>query len=150
MISTDFAKANNSAKKDKATNNNAFFVDQSIITMHSPDIEFDNSTKQALEDGDFELDIVGLVQFKSNAGDITIQTSSAVPAPNDNGFFHKSFLTTNYENKGIVAGMFYKSHLIDDASSDKFQAYNAKEQNWELNWLVYPWQRSGSLNNDVV
>lgn len=150
MISTNFAKANNSAKKDKATNNNAFFVDQSIITMHSPDIEFDNSTKQALEDGDFELDIVGLVQFKSNAGDITIQTSSAVPAPNDNGFFHKSFLTTNYENKGIVAGMFYKSHLIDDAGSDKFQAYNAKEQNWELNWLVYPWHRSGSLNNDVV
>lgn len=149
MISTDFVTANDNAKKDKATNNNAFFVDQSIITMHSPDIEFDSSTKQALEGGDFELDIVGLVQFKSNAGDITIQTSSAVPAPNDNGFFHKSFLTTNYENKGMVAGMFYKSHLLDD-NSDSFYAYNAKEQKWELNWLVYPWQRSGSLNNDAV
>lgn len=149
MISTNFVTANNNAKNDKATNNNAFFVDQSIITMHSPDIEFDNSTKQALEGGDFELDIVGLVQFKSNAGDITIQTSSAVPAPNDNGFFHKSFLTTNYENKGMVAGMFYKSHLLDD-NSNSFYAYNAKEQNWELNWLVYPWQRSGSLNNDAV
>lgn len=149
MISTDFVTANNNAKNDKATNNNAFFVDQSIITMHSPDIEFDNSTKQALEGGDFELDIVGLVEFKSNAGDITIQTSSAVPAPNDNGFFHKSFLTTNYENKGMVAGMFYKSHIIDD-NKNSFYAYNAKEQNWELNWLVYPWQRSGSLNNDAA
>lgn len=119
--------------------------------MHSPDIEFDNSTKQALEGGDFELDIVGLVEFKSNAGDITIQTSSAVPAPNDNGFFHKSFLTTNYENRGMVAGMFYKSHFIDDKDNgNTFYAYNAKEQGWELNWLVYPWQRSGSLNNDAV
>lgn len=119
--------------------------------MHSPDIEFDNSTKQALEGGDFELDIVGLVEFKSNAGDITIQTSSAVPAPNDNGFFHKSFLTTNYENRGMVAGMFYKSHFIDDKDKgNTFYAYNAKEQGWELNWLVYPWQRSGSLNNDAV
>lgn len=151
MISTNFTTANSNAKNDKATNNNAFFIDQSIITMHSPDIEFDNSTKQALEGGDFELDIVGLVEFKSNAGDITIQTSSAVPAPNDNGFFHKSFLTTNYENRGMVAGMFYKSHFIDDKDNgNTFYAYNAKDQYWELNWLVYPWQRSGSLNNDAV
>ena len=70
--------------------------------MHSPDIEFDDSTKQAFVGGDFELNIVGLTEFKSNAGDISIQTSSAVPAPNDNGFFHKSFRTTNYENKGMV------------------------------------------------
>ena len=151
MISVPFSRANIDAKQDRATNNNAFFVDQSIITMHSPDIEFDDSTKQALEGGDFELNIVGLTEFKSNAGDISIQTSSAVPAPNDNGFFHKSFLTTNYENKGMVAGMFYKSHLIDDKDNGKtLYAYNAKEKNWELNWLVYPWQRSGSLNNDIV
>lgn len=151
MISVPFSTANIDAKQDRATNNNAFFVDQSIITMHSPDIEFDDSTKQALEGGDFELNIVGLTEFKSNAGDISIQTSSAVPAPNDNGFFHKSFLTTNYENKGMVAGMFYKSHLIDDKDSGKtLYAYNAIEKNWELNWLVYPWQRSGSLNNDIV
>lgn len=151
MISVSFSTANNDAKQDRATNKNAFFVDQSIITMHSPDIEFDDSTKQALEGGDFELKIVGLTEFKSNAGDISIQTSSAVPAPNDNGFFHKSFLTTNYENKGMVAGMFYKSHLIDDKDNGKtLYAYNAKEKNWELNWLVYPWQRSGSLNNDIV
>lgn len=151
MISTPFSTANSDAKQDRATNNNAFFVDQSIITMHSPDIEFDDSTKQALEEGDFELNIVGLTEFKSNAGDISIQTSSAVPAPNDNGFFHKSFLTTNYENKGMVAGMFYKSHLIDDKDSGKtLYAYNATQKSWELNWLVYPWQRSGSLNNDIV
>lgn len=151
MISVSFSKANIDTKQDRATNNNAFFVDQSIITMHSPDIEFDDSTKQALEGGDFELNIVGLTEFKSNAGDISIQTSSAVPAPNDNGFFHKSFLTTNYENKGMVAGMFYKSHLIDDKDNGKtLYAYNAIEKNWELNWLVYPWQRSGSLNNDIV
>ena len=31
MILTDFVAANNNAKKDKATNNNAFFVDQSIL-----------------------------------------------------------------------------------------------------------------------
>lgn len=149
MVSSNFISANSNAKNDKGTNNNTFFVDQSIVTMHSPDIEFDNSTKQTLENGDFELDIVGLVGFKSNAGDITIQTSSAVPAPNDNGFFHKSFLTTNYENKGMVAGMFYKSHPIDeDRNANTYYASHPSDAAYELNWLVYPWQRTGSLNND--
>lgn len=151
MTSTTFAKANYAAKKDRDTNNNAFFIDQSIVTMHSPDIEFDDSTKQALENGEFELNIVGLTNFKSNASDISIQTSSSVPSPNDVGFFHKTFLTTDYENKGMVAGMFYKSHLIDDSkNAESFDGYNETEKNWELNWLVYPWHRSGSLNNDIV
>lgn len=151
MTSTTFAKANYAAKKDRDTNNNTFFIDQSIVTMHSPDIEFDDSTKQALENGEFELNIVGLTNFKSNAGDISIQTSSSVPSPNDVGFFHKTFLTTDYENKGMVAGMFYKSHLIDDSkNAESFGGYNETGKDWELNWLIYPWHRSGSLNNDIV
>lgn len=151
MTSTTFAEANYAAKKDRDTNNNTFFIDQSIVTMHSPDIEFDDSTKQALENGEFELNIVGLTNFKSNAGDISIQTSSSVPAPNDVGFFHRTFLTTDYENKGMVAGMFYKSHLIDDSkNAETFSGYNGDKKNWELNWLVYPWHRSGSLNNDII
>lgn len=149
MVDSTFVAANYAAKKDKATNNNAFFVDQSIVTFHSPDIEFDDSTQQALNNNDFELKIVGIVDFQSNAGDITLQTSSAVPAPNDNGFFHKSMLSTNYENKSLVSGMFYKSHIIDDDGSD-IQAYKADKDDWELNWLVYPWQRNGSLNNDTA
>lgn len=151
MTYIPFATVNDAAKKDRSINNSAFFIDQSIVTMHSPDIEFDDSTKQALENGEFELNIVGLTNFKSNASDISIQTSSSVPSPNDVGFFHKTFLTTDYENKGMVAGMFYKSHLIDDSkNAESFGGYNETEKNWELNWLVYPWHRSGSLNNDIV
>lgn len=137
--------------KNNNTSINAFYVDQSILTMHSPDIEFDDSTKQALEGNDFELDIVGVASFKNNAGDISIQTSSAVPAPGDEGFFHKSFFTTNYENKGMVAGMFYKSHLVDEnENAAEYSPYLANDKNWEFNFLVYPWHRSGSLNNDCT
>lgn len=148
-----FSSANVTAKKDRSTDINTFFVDQSIVTMHSPDIEFDNSTKQALNNKEFELSIVGLAQFTSNAGDISIDTSTPPPAPNDNGFFHKSFLTINQSgvDTGIVAGMFYKSHIIDDSeNADQFYAYEATKSDWELNWLIYPWHRSGSLNNDCA
>lgn len=153
MQAQTFSSANTAAKGDRATDINTFFIDQSIVTMHSPDIEFDDSTKQALDNKEFELSIVGLTQFTSNAGDISITTSSAPPAPNDNGFFHKSFLSINSlgVDTGMVAGMFYKSHIIDDSkNATSFSAYEAANANWELNWLVYPWHRSGSLNNDCV
>lgn len=150
MVSKSFNAANQIAKKDNGTNLNTFFVDQSVLTLHSPDIEFDDSTQQALENNDFELDIVGFADFKSNAGDITIQTSSSVPAPNDNGFFHKSFLTTNYENRGIVAGLFYRSHALDDDKNTNIITHLPKDASKEYSWMVYPWHRSGSLNNDIV
>ena len=65
MVSKTFSEANQIAKKDNGTNLNTFFVDQSVLTLHSPDIEFDDSTQQALENNDFELDIVGFADFKS-------------------------------------------------------------------------------------
>ena len=149
MVDTTFDVVNKEAKTVKGTNKNTFFVDQSIVTMHSPDIEFDTSTMQALEGNEFELDIVGVVNFKSNAGDISITTSSAVPAPSDTGFFHKSFTTTNYENKGMVAGLFYKSHIMDDTDNgESYEAFKPKDTTYEMNWLIYPWHRTGSLNND--
>ena len=151
MSPSTFEDANNKVKADKATSLNTFFVDQSIVTMHSPDIEFNDSTKQVLDNNEFDLNIVGLVSFKSNAGDISIQTSSAVPAPNDTGFIHRTFLTTNYENKGLVAGMFYSSHIIaSNKDTTEFYAYEGKDSAREHSWLIYPWHRSGSLNNDLV
>ena len=151
MTGATFSSVNRSIANGESNNLNTFFVDQSIITLHSPDIEFDDSTKQALEGNDFDLSIVGLVDFKSTAGDISIQTSSTVPASIDNGFFHKSFLNTDYENRGMVAGLFYRSHMIDEnKNASEYYAYKRTDPNYEMCWLVYPWHRSGSLNNDIV
>ena len=154
MSTNTFITVNDKAKKDNATNINTFYVDQSIITMHSPDIEFDSSVRQAIDGNEFELKIVGLTQFIANAGDISIKTSSPAPAPNDNGFYHRSMLNINKSSgvpTGLASGMFYKSHIIDeDKSANIFRAYKDTNKDWELNWLIYPWHRSGSLNNDIV
>jgi hypothetical protein len=152
-------------KKIAAGDNvNTFFVDQSIVTMHSPDIEFDDTIADAINNKLFKLKIVGLAEMRENAGDINIQTSSANPFSTDEGFYHKSMLSTNYENKGLIAGLFYKSHTVCSGSVE-----NTETQIWELkygwgteinskkefdgseySWMVYPWHRSGSLNNDAV
>lgn len=151
MVNKSFKEANKLAKDNSADSLNTFFVDQSIVTLHSPDIEFDDSIKQNINNLKLELSIVGLIPFKSNAGDISIQTSSAVPAPNDTGFYHRTFLSTWYSNRSLVSGMFYKSHLVDEGkNADSYYASNANDPDWELNWLIYPWHRTGSLNNDIA
>jgi hypothetical protein len=152
MQSLSFTQANSKVKSGESSIN-TFFIDQSILTFHSPDIEFNSSVRQALDGGEFDLNIVGLAQITSSAGDINIQTSSGVPAPNNNGFYHKSILNTDKlgVSTGLVSGMFYKSHPIDeDNDANTYGPYNYRDQNWELNWLIYPWHRSGSLNNDCV
>lgn len=147
-----FQQASEKILQDKVSN--TFFSDQSVLTFHSPDIEMDDSIRQAIHNNKFSVNLVGLAQFTSVAGDITVQTSTPVPAPNDEGFFHKSLLHTSIAegvSTGIVSGFYYKSHIVDDSKNAKrYEAYKADDTIWELNWLVYPWQRSGSLNNDCT
>lgn len=135
---------------------NTFFVDQNILTFHSPDIEFDNSTLLALNNNSFELDIVGIAPIVSNAGDITIQTSTPTPTSDDSGFIHKALTNTNSSCRSLVSGMFYNSHIIQATkNAESFSAYEGHSDTSEkvitsVSWMIYPWQRSGSLNNDCV
>lgn len=148
MDSSTFSSANSSVKNGKK-DINTFFVDQSIVTFHSPEIEFDDSVASTINNNEFELVIVGLTKFKSTMGDITVETSTPAPSPNDGGFFHRTIINSDYSNRILSTGVFYKSHLLDD-TSDKISPYNEKDSKWELNWIVYPWHRTGSLNNDTV
>ena len=129
-----------------------FFVDQSVITMHSPDIEFDDSFN-FLEGLDLKLRIVGLVNFTSSIGDIDIQTSTpTINSNNSTGFVHKSLGVKNGNTnagRSLVSGLFYRDYLVDeDKNGEKYEPY--PEQDYEFGFLVYPWHRSGSLNNDSI
>lgn len=134
-------------------NINTFYVDQSIVTMHSPDIEFDDSTKLALKNADVDFSIVGLTGFSSSAGDISIQTSSAPPAPGNIGFIHNTTFSTGYSNRILASGLFYGSHLIDDQEGPTYEIAGGTDEannlKGEYGWMVYPWHRTGSLNNDT-
>ena len=126
-----------------------FCVDQSIITMHSPDIEFDTSFN-SLSSTDYKLRIVGAIMFVASIGDIDIQTST--PANNgEPGFTRPSSATfgvlspSDQAARSLLAGAFWKDKILQVNSSS--QEY---EPNGATNYMVYPWHRSGSLNNDNV
>lgn len=149
----DFITANSEAYFTSKKACNTFFVDQSILTFNSPDIEFDDVTKGVIDNGDYELNIIGLVPFKYSAGDIDIQTSSPAAGNISQGFYHATTYTDNYSNRITASGLYYRSHMLDDKSSDKEEPIiypiSPNDKGFEYSWLVYPWQRTGSLNNDV-
>lgn len=69
---------------------NGFNIDQSIITMHSPDIEFaDNIKNVALYNA--KLRIIGYVPIDANSGDIYLDATSP-----DNYVTHKISLIDNH------------------------------------------------------
>lgn len=118
-----------------------FYVDRSILTFHSPDIEFDEALQVALNSGDYKIRLVGLAEFTTSSGDIDIQTATSSSGELAKGFIHKS----TYSNQGfrhLVAGLYYNDevHYRQDNTVKNSKVY--------FNWMVSMWQSQGSLTND--
>lgn len=142
--------------------NNAenYYIDQSILTFHSPDIEFNNEVR-SIDTSGLKLRIVGMVPLTAFASDIDIQTSTPV-----NNFYDSSELPAGFykepigaENdfsynglevhlgdshfgwRGLISGAFW----FDELTAYKKGTGNTKHLT--TGFVVYPWHRNGSLNN---
>lgn len=142
--------------------NNAenYYIDQSILTFHSPDIEFDNEVR-SIDTSGLKLRIVGMVPLTAFTSDIDIQTSTPV-----NNFYDSSELPAGFykepigaENdfsydgigvhlgdshfgwRGLISGAFW----FDELTAYKKDTGNTKHLT--TGFVVYPWHRNGSLNN---
>ena len=142
--------------------NNAenYYIDQSILTFHSPDIEFDNEVR-SIDTSGLKLRIVGMVPLTAFVSDIDIQTSTPV-----NNFYDSSELPAGFykepigaENdfsynglevhlgdshfgwRGLISGAFW----FDELTAYKKDTGNTKHLT--TGFVVYPWHRNGSLNN---
>lgn len=128
-----------------------FYIDQSIVTLHSPDIEFDNDVR-SIDTSGLQLRIVGMVPLTAFIGDIDIQTSTPPNNYNDGGtskkvapgFYKEPIGVENISRfgfRGLMSGAFW----FDDLTS-----YKSGESNPDLlntGFVVYPFHRNGSLNN---
>lgn len=121
-----------------------FRASSRLLSLHSPDIEFDDSLFN-LNFEDTKCRKVGRVGFSKTFSDINIQTETPQISNSSFGFNHKTF--TDSGSYGIVAGLFYEDYCIDD-ENNKFVQW--VDQKIPYQWMVYPWQRNGSLNNDVT
>lgn len=126
------------SKEDK------FQLDLSIITMHSPDIEFDDT----LMNSSFintSIRNLGYAGINYTYSDIDIQTESPTIGSSAGGF-DKHTLKSK-KGRGFISGLFYEDWIVDD-NDGRFEAYNKEKR--PFRWMVYAWHRTGSLNNDIT
>lgn len=124
-------------------------VDQSILTMHSPEIEFDDSFK-SLEYTNFKLRLVGIANMGAQVYACDIQTSTpriATNALQDNKQFSKvSKLSADSIQRPAFT---YSDNIIGIYREDNVNKYGPFK-NITKHYKIYPWQKSGPLNNEVV
>lgn len=124
-----------------------YYVDQSVLTFHSPDIEFDTSTMLGIGDSNnLKVSLVGVVDFSSSYGDIDIQEETVVINPEASGYIHRFIMNNTDGGRSLISGLFYEdSYVNDTTNAEKFEKNGPARP-----WMTYLWHRSGSLNNDCV
>lgn len=118
-----------------------FFVDENIVTFHSPDLEFDTNLSN-LDWKNVDLKIIGIAQMGAVYGDIDIQVST--PPAGNVGFYHTTAGFPTSEVHLLNGGYVANTAFLDSAVNS--EDWSTTGNYW---WMVYPWHRSGSLNNDV-
>lgn len=129
-----------------------FMIEKDLSTMHSPDIEFDEQLK-IMDYTGVSCDYIGKAQFYNTLYDMSIQTETPTISNSGSGFIHVSGHQTG--SWGLVAGPFYEDFIVDDLTSgdgDNKELRIFRDWDKELcpaKFMVYPWQATGSLNNDI-
>ena len=142
-LNIDTLKDSGEIAKWIADNGEYFYVDQSILTFHSPEIEFDDNVQNS-DTSNLKLRIVGVAPITANAGDIDIQTSTGPEMITARGFYKELVGVENVGRngyKGLMAGAYW----FDDISYYKKDTINS--QKLQTGFVVYPWHRNGALNN---
>ena len=125
-----------------ASNSEYFHIDQNILTLHSPDIEFDERV-QNFDSSGLKLRIVGIVPITGNASDIDIQTSTPANDTKKMGFYKEPVGVENnsyHGLKSLVSGAYWFDKMTDMEKLDDDHGYTES-------FFVYAWHRNGSLNN---
>ena len=149
------------------SSNTQFFVDQSVVTFHSPDIEFDTEVQAYGTEGIY-MRVIGIVPITANAsahafvhtamlGKMTNSIDAANATAENYNNFGKGELGTNVLHKNI--NPYAGKRLVSEFLWDDNYVIQSKETDADGNqkwiaadlrkFLVYPWHRKGSLNNDT-
>ena len=124
-------------------NTDLFGIDSSIVTFHSPELEF----KKVFNLEGTKLRIVGFISFDASAMDIDVTTSTAAALVDSLPNFQNNYvgISLPYQYGGgthlNLATVWRDSVVMNDGEDVVLNSERA--------WAVYPWHKEGSLNNDA-
>lgn len=120
-----------------ADNQQYYFIDQSIMTLHSPEIEMSEDLYTIDLQG-AQLRIVGKVLLTATATDVSLTTSNAPYNTTIGGLRKRNIGTLNVSKegaRGLLSFPFWEDALYPDHNSNTF-------------FITYPWNSNGSVGND--
>lgn len=110
-----------------------FFVDQSIVTLHSPELEFDDAISQ-IDTSKLKLRIVGYCSITGNQSDRSITAASPSTGKDTDNIFSVDCTS--------------KAGMRITGASATWRGKGTLTGNRD--WIVYPWHRSGSLDDNTT
>lgn len=122
--------------------NGAFFVDQTMLTLNSPDIEFNDQVQLSINKKN-KVRIVGNIKFDKTASSVDILTSSPAASSTAIGEIDSTGISKNE----VASGYFYVDSIMDDKDNDG--TIEPLKYASTVPWLISMWHRQGSLNNDI-
>lgn len=147
------------SKKDRFPHSDLTFgVDQSIVTMHSPEIEY-NTNFDHLDYEDTKCRLIGITQRTSNVGALDLSTSSPAMDKNYAAGFEGPQVSgirkgTSYKNYTLMSWYDWNDVQITIGEDGDYTPYIDSSTPGNTprlyHYPIYPWQKSGSLNNDVI
>lgn len=142
----------NYSQKDVDNQMNHFYVDESIVTFHSPDL-VDNNSFNAL------FRIVGIAPIDSIYSNLEVQTST-IPYISNGGIIQHPILSRRIINEPIYNGLYsdylYADGYIQDSGNIDTETENNKKSkvisNIQADYKLYLWDKQGSIpgvTNDI-
>lgn len=125
-----------------------FFVDQSVVTFHSPDIEFDTDTRH-IDESLLKMRIVGYIPITSTISDVDIQTSTIQLNYRNTATLPRGFWHETVGDRGVlgIGGLVAAPMWFDDEYYGTTEQTDKNTKQFTTAFITYPWHRSGSLNN---
>lgn len=143
------------------TGNSAFYVDNSIVTFNSPEIEMDESMANVNLNG-YDFRIVGMIPLTATISDISLEASGSIYNPSADSNISLGLKKTVIRNKNIghhgfkgmvTHSMFYSGHNNpDDTYTFNNNGSNLTEESnaiyhdkYVAAFPLHPWQSTGNI-----
>lgn len=124
-----------------------FKIDWQTVTFNSPDLEFYDIEGAHTELLDINFRQMGASVFNYTHSMINIQTETPTVNSRSAGAKFNNKLFRGTGGCGIGSGLWYEDWIIDEERDTSNFIY---AQSDIQAWIVSPWQRDGSLNNDIT
>lgn len=149
-------------------NNTQFFIDQSIVTLNSPDLEFDTEV-QTWGTENLNLRVIGAIPITANISSHSIFLDSNMLGTNHNKnnsnnqidlefgtgelpYNVKSINIYNFSGNRLIAEYLWNDVLVTYKPNDEDKS-NGKDgvstSSYCVDYLIFPWHKSGALNDDT-